>query len=223
MKILIVEDQENLARLIQDGLEAEGFVAEYVLDGDFAQARINCDHDNYDLILLDIMLPKKSGLEVCRFCREKNITTPILMLTAKDSPEDIVNGLSAGADDYLVKPFSFEVLIARIRAILRRPAASLPTILKIKNITLDPHHKLVFKNKLEISLTKKEFCILEYLMRHPNQVIHRDQIISNIWDLSNESFSNFVDVHITNLRRKIETKKEKIIETVNGLGYRIKE
>ncbi len=222
MKILIVEDQENLARLISDGLGAEGFSTEYVLDGESAAARINCNQDLYDLIILDIMLPKLNGLDVCRFCREKNITTPILMLTAKDSPEDIVTGLTAGADDYLVKPFSFEVLIARIRALLRRPAESLPAILKIKNLTLDPHQKIVFKNRIEIKLTKKEFCILEYLMRHPNQVINREQITSNIWDLSSESFSNFVDVHINNLRNKIGNKKDKIIETINGLGYRIK-
>ncbi len=221
MKILIVEDQENLAKLIQSGLESEGFVAEYVLDGEFAEIRIECDYETLDLIILDIMLPGINGLEVCRYCRAKNITTPILILTAKDSQEDIVSGLNAGADDYLVKPFSFEVLLARIRAILRRPTNILPAILRVKNIVLDPGSKIVFKNRTEIKLTLKEFCILEYLMRHPNQVIHRDQLVANIWDFSNEAFSNFIDVHITNLRKKLDIKKENIIETINGLGYKM--
>ena len=222
MKILIVEDQENLACLIKSALESEGFICEYVLDGNTAQVRIDCNRDDYDLILMDIMLPHKNGVEICRFCREKDITTPILMLTAKDSPEDIVNGLNAGADDYLVKPFAFEVLIARIRAILRRPSTSLPLILKVKNITLDSRNKMVFKNYNEVKLTLKEFSILEYLMRHPNQVVKREQLVSNLWDFSNESFSNFVNVHITNLRRKLDNKKDHLIETVNGLGYRLK-
>ena len=221
MKILIVEDQENLAKLIKDGLESEGFIAEYVLDGETAQTRIELIHGDYDLILMDIMLPKKNGLEICRFCRKKNITTPILMLTAKDSPEDIINGLNAGADDYLIKPFSFDVLVARIRAILRRPTSFVSPVLKIKNITLDPNKKIVLKNKTEIRLTMKEFCILEHLMRHPNQIINREQILSNVWDFSDESFSNIVDVHMTNLRKKLDNDKNGIIETIHGLGFRI--
>jgi len=221
MKILIVEDQENLAKLIKDGLESEGFTAEYVLDGEIAQTRIEILHAEYDLILMDIMLPKKSGLEVCKFCRKKNITTPILMLTAKDTPEDIINGLNAGADDYLVKPFSFDILVARIRAILRRPSLFLAPILKVKSITLDPNKKIVLKNKTEIRLTMKEFSILEHLMRHPNQVINREQILSNVWDFSDESFSNIVDVHMTNLRKKLDNEKTEIIETIHGLGFRI--
>jgi len=221
MKILIVEDQENLAKLIKDGLESEGFTAEYVLDGETAQTRIEILHAEYDLILMDIMLPKKSGLEVCKFCRKKSITTPILMLTAKDTPEDIINGLNAGADDYLVKPFSFDILVARIRAILRRPSSFLAPILKVKSITLDPNKKIVLKNKTEIRLTMKEFSILEHLMRHPNQVINREQILSNVWDFSDESFSNIVDVHMTNLRKKLDNEKTEIIETIHGLGFRI--
>jgi len=221
MKILIVEDQENLARLIKDGLESEGFLAEYVLDGEEAQNRIDFEHDQYDLILMDVMLPRKNGLELCQFCRKKNFNLPILMLTAKDSPEDIVKGLNAGADDYLPKPFSFDVLIARIRALLRRPSDTSPLILEARDIRLDPYKKIVHKNKTEIKLTLKEFCILEYLLRHPNQVINRNQLVSNIWDCSADSFSNFVDVHINNLRKKLDSKKDNLIETINGLGYKL--
>jgi len=221
MKILIVEDQENLAKLIKDGLESEGFSAEYVLDGETAQTRIEISHNEYDLILMDIMIPKKNGIEVCLACRKKNITTPIIMLTAKDSPDDIINGLNAGADDYLVKPFSFDILAARIRAILRRPTNLISPVLKVKNIVLDPNNKKVVKGKTEIKLTMKEFSILEHLMRHQNQVINREQIISNIWDFSDDSFSNIVDVHMTNLRKKLENEKNEIIETVHGVGFRI--
>ncbi len=221
MKILIIEDQENLARLIKDGLESEGFVAEYVLDGEQAQNRIDFEHDQYDLILMDVMLPKKNGLELCRFCRKNNYNLPILMLTAKDSQEDIISGLNAGADDYLVKPFSFEILIARIHALLRRPSDTVPTILRAKDIFLDPNKKIVLKNQNEVKLTVKEFRILEYLMRHPNQVINRQQLVANIWDGAADSYSNFVDVHINNLRKKLNSKKDDLIETINGLGYKI--
>lgn len=221
MKILIVEDQENLGNLIKDGLENEGFTADLVSDGEQAQTRIELCSNEYSLVLLDIMLPKKNGLEVCRAIRKNGINTPILMLTAKDSHEDIINGLNAGADDYLPKPFSFNVLIARIRAILRRPTEALPPVLKIKNITLDPVKKVVLRGKTEIKLTVKEFSLLEHLMRHPNQVINRDQLVSSLWDFSNESFSNTVDVHITNLRKKLDNEKTHLIKTVHGLGYRI--
>ena len=221
MKILIVEDQENLGNLIKDGLENEGFTADLVSDGEQAQTRIELCSNEYSLVLLDIMLPKKNGLEVCKAIRKNGINTPILMLTAKDSHEDIINGLNAGADDYLPKPFSFNVLIARIRAILRRPTETLPPVLKIKNITLDPVKKVVLRGKTEVKLTVKEFSLLEHLMRHPNQVINRDQLVSSLWDFSNESFSNTVDVHITNLRKKLDNEKTHLIKTVHGLGYRI--
>ena len=221
MRVLIVEDQENLAKLIKSGLEAEGFAADYVLDGETAQLRIDLNHDDYDLIILDIMLPKKSGTEICKSARDKKITTPILMLTAKDGVDDIITGLNVGADDYLIKPFSFHVLLARIRAILRRPKTSLPIELKIKNLTLNTTTKKVFKNNKELKLTLKEYGLLEYLMRHPNQVLNREQILSNIWDFAFDSFSNVVDVHITNLRKKLGDKNGKIVETIRGIGYRI--
>ena len=221
MKILIVEDQENIANLVKEGLESEGFAADCVFDGEAALKRILLNHSDYDLILLDIMLPLKDGIEVCKEIRAKKIMTPVLMLTAKDSKDDIVRGLNAGADDYLVKPFEFSELLARIRAILRRPKQSLPVELKVRDIVLNSTTKKVFKNKKEIFLTLKELSLLEYLMRHPGQVMNREQIISNVWDFTFDSFSNVVDVHITNLRKKIGDKTGKILETVRGVGYRI--
>jgi DNA-binding response OmpR family regulator len=221
MRVLIIEDQENLANLIKDGLEAEGFAVDYVLDGEAGQQRIEMNSDDYDLVILDLMLPKKDGMQICKEVREKKITTPILMLTAKDGIEDIISGLNVGADDYLVKPFTFEVLLARIRAILRRPKTSLPIELRVQDIILNPSTKKVIRNNKEVRLTLKEFSLLEYLMRHPNQVMNREQIISNIWDFAFDSFSNVVDVHITNLRKKIGDKKGRILETVRGAGYKI--
>jgi DNA-binding response OmpR family regulator len=221
MRILIVEDQENLAKLVKRGLESEGFAVDFLLDGQSGLDRIQLNSDDYDLIILDLMLPKKNGLEICKQTRDARITTPILILTAKDTEEDIVSGLNAGADDYLVKPFSFDILLARINAILRRPKEILPSELKIKNLTLNQVSHIVLKDGKEIKLTLKEFSLLEYLMRHPNQVVNREQIISNLWDFAFDSFSNIVDVHITNLRKKIGDHKATIIETMHGIGYRL--
>lgn len=221
MRILIIEDQESLAKLIKEGLKSEGFSADYVLDGSEGESRINLNHKDYDLVILDINLPQKDGINICKSWRNQNITIPILMLTAKDSTADIVDGFNAGADDYLTKPFSIEVLVAHIRAILRRPKNVLPVELKTKDITLNPVLKKVKRNNKEIKLTLKEFGLLECLMRSPNQVISREQIISNVWDFAFDTFSNVVDVHITNIRKKINDKKSKIIETVHGVGYRI--
>lgn len=221
MKILVIEDQENLAKLVKEGLEAEGFAIDCVYDGDAGQTRIEMSHDDYDLVLLDVMLPKKSGLEVCQAIRAQKISIPILMLTAKDGVDDIINGLNIGADDYIVKPFTFDVLIARIRAVLRRPKVSLPVKLEAQDLALDATSKKLFKSGKEIKLTLKEFNLLEYLMRNPNRVLNREQIISNVWDFSFDSFSNVVDVHITNIRKKIGDHSGKIIETVHGIGYKI--
>lgn len=222
MKILIVEDQENLAKVIKEVLRNEGINSDYILDGLAAQNLVETNQEEYDLIILDLMLPKKDGVAVCKTWRDKKITTPVLMMTAKDSIEDIIKGLNAGADDYLVKPFSFEVLIARIRAILRRPHSILPLELKTRHLTLDPIRRVILKNnKKEVKLTLKEFNMLEYLMRNPNQALTREQIMSNAWDFASESFSNVIDVHVTNIRKKIGDKNGKIIETIHGLGYRI--
>lgn len=221
MKILIVEDQENLAKLIQKGLAAEGFAVDYVLDGETAQNRINMYHSDYDIIILDFMLPKKSGLEILADMRSKKITTPVIMLTAKDDIKDITAGLNAGADDYLTKPFSFDELFARIRAILRRPKNSLPMELRVRNVVLDPIAKSVVCGGKAVRLTLKEFGLLEYLMRRPGEALSREDILSGVWDFAFDSFANVVDVHITNLRKKLDDKDGTLIETVRGIGYKI--
>ncbi len=220
MRILLIEDQASIGKLVKDGLENEGFAVDWLEDGESAQLRIELNHEDYDLILLDLMLPKRDGLTVCKNIREQHIHTPVLMLTAKDSQEDIITGLNYGADDYLVKPFSFEILLARIRAILRRPSTVLPTEMRVKDMKLDTGAKKAFRNGQEIKLTLKEFSLLEYMMRHPNQVLTRDQILGNVWDFAFDSFSNVVDVHITNLRKKINDHGQ-LVETVHGVGYRL--
>lgn len=221
MRILIIEDQENLAKLIKKGLESEGFAVDYLLDGESGQKRIEVCHQDYDLIILDVMLPKKDGVRVCGEVRSVGIMTPILMLTAKDSSEDIIRGLNAGADDYLIKPFSFEILLARIRALLRRPVVSLSPKLKVRDLTLDPSAKKVFLGEREIALTLKEFSLLEYFMRNPDMVMNREQILSNVWDFAFDSFSNVVDVHINSLRKKLFDSDGLLLETVRGVGYKI--
>jgi DNA-binding response OmpR family regulator len=221
MKILVVDDQQNLAHLVRDGLVAEGFTVDCLYDGDAALTRIEISHEEYDAVLLDVMMPKKSGIEVCQAVRAKRISIPIIMLTAKDSAEDIVDGLNFGADDYIVKPFTIEILVARLRAVLRRPKSSLPIKLEAQSLEMDITAKKIFKDGKEVKLTLKEFTLLEYLMRHPNQVLTREQIISNVWDFSYDSFSNVVDVHVTNLRKKIDDHHGKLVETVHGVGYKL--
>lgn len=223
MKILIIEDEEKLAKALKEGLEAEGFAADYVLDGEKGQRRIEMYHTNYDLVILDLMLPFRDGLTVLKNIRKEEITIPVLILTAKDTTDDIVAGLESGADDYLVKPFSTKEFFARVKALLRRPKQTLVSELKVGDLTLNPNTKKVFRKNKEIHLTLKEFNLLEYLMKHPNQVISREQILFNLWGFEFESFSNIVDAHIKNLRKKIDGgRKEKILETVRGIGYRVK-
>lgn len=221
MRLLIVEDEERLAKSLKTALEKEGYVADYVTDGETAQRRIELYHKEYDLVIMDWMLPKVSGVDICKNIRAQNIKIPILLLTARVDITDKVQALDTGADDYLIKPFSFEELVARIRALLRRPAEALPTELKVQNITLNTATRKVTQNNKEITnLTMKEFALLEYLMRHPNQVMSRNQILDHLWGFDFDSFSNVVDVHMKNLRRKV--KLNKILETVRGVGYRLK-
>ena len=222
MRILIIEDQESLSKLLKKGFEKEGYAADYVLDGDAGQRRIEIHHADYDVIVLDLMLPKKSGHEVCKNVRSFGITTPIIILTAKDGEEDKVGLLDSGADDYIVKPFSFRELLARVRALTRRPETSLPTELSVGDLVLKPAVKAAFIGNKEIKLTLTEFRLLEYLMRNPNQVLEREAITTNIWDFDFDSFSNIVDVYINRLRKKIDVgRKNGLLKTVRGVGYKI--
>lgn len=223
MRILVVEDEEKLAQGLKKGLEKQGYAVDLVGDGETAQRRIEMSHTDYDLVILDLMLPKKDGMEVCKEIRAKGINVPILVLTARDALDYKVSALDLGADDYLVKPFSFEELVARVRALLRRPEQSLPTELKVKDLYLNTATRKVSRNGREVPLTLKEFSLLEYLMRHPNQVLSREQIWDHLWDFAADSFSNVVDVHIKNLRKKIDDgTHQKLLETIRGVGYRLK-
>ncbi len=220
MKILLVEDNQKLAESIKKGLEQESYIVDCLFDGGVAERRIFAHPQDYDLVILDIMLPGKNGLEVCKVWREKNITVPILMLTAKDTTSDKVLGLDAGGDDYLIKPFAFEELLARIRALLRRPNNQLPNLLSVGDITLNSASKQIMLAGKQLPLTLREFNILEYFLRHPNQVLTREQILAHVWEFAFGSYSNVVDVHIKNLRKKLGLNYGQHLQTLRGLGYR---
>ncbi len=222
MKILIVEDNKKLAESLKTGLEQEGYAADVAPDGETGLRRLFMPQHGYDLLILDVLLPGKNGLEVCDELRKQDITIPILMLTAKDATNDKILGLDAGADDYLIKPFVFEELLARIRALLRRPKEAIPAVLSIADITLDSSTRDVAVSGIPVSLTLREYGVLEYLMRHPNQALTREQILSNVWDFSFDSFSNVVDVHVKNVRKKLGKTHGKSLETIRGVGYRLK-
>lgn len=223
MRILLVEDEPKLAAVVAKGLAAKGYAVDTLGDGQEALTRITVHSGDYDLILLDLMLPSKTGNEICKEVREQGITTPIVILTARTETEHKVELLLAGADDYVVKPFSFDELLARIQAILRRPSETLPSVLKVGEIELDPVKHKVTRDGEEVSLTLKEFRLLEYFMRHPNEVINREDFIAHLWDFNYDAFSNVVDVHIKNLRQKLDHKgSESLFETVRGIGYRLR-
>lgn len=220
MRILIIEDQEKLAESIKKGLEDIGYAVDVLGDGLRGLRRIEASPDNFDLIILDIMLPELDGISLCKKIRSKGINTPVLMLTAKDTLENKIDGLNVGADDYLVKPFEFEELIARMGALLRRPKEVLETELSGAGIKLNTIEHIVEKRGKSIKLTVTEFSILEFFLRNKNQVLSRDKIIAHVWDFSYDSFSNIVDVNIKNLRKKLQNKNENIFETVYGVGYK---
>lgn len=223
MRVLIIEDEEILAKLIKKSLESEGYAVDHISDGISGQSRIESSHKDYDLIIIDLMLPRKSGSEVCFEIRKMGISTPILILTAKVGVESKVSLLDTGADDYMQKPFELSELFARIRALTRRPSIILPNELTVGNLTLSTTTKQVFKNNKEIILTLKEFRLLEYLMRHPNKVVERVDLSDNIWDFDFDSLSNIIDVYINRLRDKLDKdRKKNLIETVRGVGYKLK-
>ncbi len=222
MKILLVEDEEKLASALAKGLEHEGYAVDSIADGKKALTRISLHRNDYDLIILDLMLPSMDGHEICKQVRAWNITIPILVLTARAETDTKVELLLSGADDYLVKPFSFAELTARVRALLRRPVEALPETLKLGDLELNSSERRVTRQGEEIPLTLKEFGLLEYFMRHPNQVVNREDLLSHLWDFNYAGFSNVVDVHVKNLRRKLgEGNTGAVLETVRGIGYRM--
>ena len=220
MKILVVEDNQKISASIKKGLEQEGFAVDCLFEGLSAEKRILMNFGEYDAVILDLMLPGKGGVEICKSWREANITIPVLMLTARDSINDKVSGLDAGADDYLVKPYAFEELVARVRALLRRPQGMPQAMLRVGDIALDTNARSVKQGGREVLLTLKEFMVLEYLMRNLGKVISRDTLYDHAWDFSDSSFSNTVDVHIKNLRKKLHDKGT-IIKTIRGIGYKM--
>lgn len=222
MRILVVEDEHKIAGALKRGLEQERYAIDIAYDGEDGLASARAE--NYDLILLDRMLPGKDGLAVCQELRKDGNHTPILMLTAKDHVRDRVQGLDAGADDYLVKPFSFEELLARVRALLRRPHETAETVLKVADLTLDPASFAVMRSGKQILLSGKEFALLEYLMRNAGRVLSKETIMSHVWDFDADILPNTVEVYIGYLRNKIDKPfpAPNLIRTRRGFGYTLK-
>jgi len=222
MRILVIEDERRLCNIIKRGLLEEGYAVDTAYDGE--DGEYLAETTPYDLVILDIMLPKKDGIEVCQELRLKRVNMPILMLTARDTVEDRVKGLDAGADDYLVKPFAFNELLARVRALLRREGLSKSPRLQVGGLVMDTLTREAWRGQRKIELTSKEYVILEYFMRHPNMVITRTMLEEHAWDYEFDSMSNLIDVYIRRLRRKIDERGQaSLIQTVRGAGYRLRE
>ncbi|GFE56904.1 DNA-binding response regulator [Geobacter sp. AOG1] len=222
MKILVVEDEKKVSSFIKRGLEEEKYDVDIANDGE--EGLRMALEKAYDLIVLDWMLPKRDGLSVVREMRGRSTMTPVLMLTAKDSVEDIVAGLDSGSDDYLTKPFAFAELLARVRALLRRSEMDRGAELRFADLRIDPVTHKVWRSEKEIDLTAKEYALLEYFMRNPNQVLTRTMIADHVWDYTFDSFTNIIDVYVNYLRKKIDRDADKkLIHTVRGVGYILKE
>jgi two-component system OmpR family response regulator len=224
VRLLVVEDSVKMAGLLRRGLEEEGYAVDVALDG--TEALWLARENPYDAVVLDIVLDNAAegpnGFDVCRTLRNEGRWSPVLMLTARDAVDDRVRGLDVGADDYVTKPFSFQELAARIRALVRRGAAERPVDLTIGDLRLDPAGHMVQRGSQAISLTAKEFSLLEYFMRHPGAVLSRTRLIEHVWDFAFEGDSNVVDVHIRNLRAKIDRPFGRAsLQTVRGSGYRL--
>jgi DNA-binding response OmpR family regulator len=221
MRLLIIEDEPKIAQALKDGLEQETFAVDTANDGlDGLNAALN---DAYDLVILDVMLPSMDGYTVAAKLREAGNSVPILMLTARGQNQEIVQGLNSGADDYLPKPFSFEVLLARVRALLRRPPETISEVLQSGDLTLDTAKKETRRDGKLISLSTKEYALLEYLMRNQDQVVSKDMIISHVWNFDADILPNTVEVFIAYLRAKVDKpfSGPALIQTVRGFGYRI--
>ena len=221
MRILVIEDEKKIADFIRRGLKEEGYATDVAYDGEngYFLAKTN----DYDLILLDLMLPKIDGVTVCKRLKEERVASPIIMLTAKDTTREKVAGLDSGADDYLTKPFAFEELLARIRAVLRKRESKELTKLKVDDLELDLITHRVARAGKEIELTAKEYALLEYLMRNAGTVVTRTMISEHVWDIDFDTFTNVIDVYINYLRNKIDSNfKKKLIQTIRGRGYILK-
>ncbi len=226
MRVLLAEDDRRIAGFIVKGLREEGHLVQHVADGEQALDDALAEPANgFDLIILDILMPKRDGISVCRELRTRGVRVPILMLTALDSLDDRVRGLDSGADDYLVKPFAFPELMARLRALSRRMPLATPTnVLQISNLTLDTATHMAQRGGRQIELSPREYHLLEYLMRHAGRPVSRTSILQAIWSFDYDGASNVVDVYVGYLRRKIDTEGESpLVHTVRGVGYKIAE
>ncbi len=218
MRVLIVEDEVKMARALRRGLEQEGYAVDTAGDGE--EGVFQGTENPYDVIVLDVMLPGLDGFEVCRRLREAGRWTPVLMLTARDGVADRIAGLDVGADDYLVKPFSFGELLARLRALLRRSPVERPSVLVVGDVVLDPATRTVTRAGQPVELSVREFGLLEFLMRRAGEVVSRSSILEHCWDVNYDGFSNVVDVYVRYLRKKLEQPFGRpLIRTVRGVGY----
>lgn len=218
MRILVVEDEPKMVRVLTRGLEQEGYAVDASPDG--LDGLHMASENTYDSIVLDVMLPILDGVQVCRQLRDRGRWAPILMLTARDAIGDRVRGLDAGADDYLVKPFSFDELVARLRALMRRGTPERPAVLRIGRLTMDPSTRRVQRAGTEILLSPKEYALLEYFMRHPGEVLSRSRILEHVWDYNYDGISNVVDVYVKYLRDKIDGPEgSRMLKTIRGAGY----
>jgi heavy metal response regulator len=221
MRILVVEDEKKVASFLKKGLEEEYYAVDCAYDGE--EALYMVETNEYDLMILDIMLPKIDGLEVLKGVRDKGSPLPVLMLTAKDSVEDVVKGLDTGGDDYLTKPFAFAELLARVRALLRRKERAPAGELQVADLVLDPVTHAVSRGGREIELTAKEYTLLEYLMRQVNRVVTRTMISEHVWDYHFDPMTNVIDVYVNHLRKKIDlNSSQRLIHTIRGVGYMLK-
>ena len=222
MRVLVIEDEHKIAQAIKKGLEQDNFAVDLAFDGE--EGYDLASTEDYAVIILDLMLPKMDGVTVCKNLREGGVHIPILMLTAKGEVGDRVTGLNSGADDYLVKPFAFAELVARVKALNRRPKQSFNDKLSFEDLTLDNNTFEVKRGKEKISLSKKEFALLEYLMRHPKKILTKDQIIQNVWSYESDVLPNTVEVYVGYLRQKIDRpfpKLPSLIHTIRGFGYKL--